>query len=1079
MTPAKPQIPFPPNYAVPNFIPGKFRLPADFKLWPDAFFPDLKAASLPVTPPIPPDVASGDVITANHENTVSTAINDLWINDQWIAANMLSNPTTAKGDLIVNDGTALVRVPVGANSQVLVADSTQPMGVHWAAQAPGGVGTVFGRSGAVVAVSGDYTAAQVTNAVSTIGSYADPAWITSLAWSKVSGAPAFTPASRQVIAGAGLTGGGPLTADVTLSAHAFGASGASHALGSVPDPGATAGATRYLREDATWAIPAGSGGGLTDPTTTLGDILVRGSAAVTRLGVGANGQALLADSMQPLGVRWGTVTGGGSQTPWTDNIDGAGFYLDNTSYIGVTGDDAQISITTSSMGGSFSIADDNPDGQATIFLANDINSSFAIGLQGSNGQGDPNLANVAALDCWGDGTPTTFRISVEQTERLRIVPAGRVLINQPVDDGTSALQVLGVIRSSTGGFKFPDGTVQTTAATTGGGGSQTPWTSNINAAHFSLANVGNIAAGNDGTVLPSVNTDINVTIGSTSAAAPLGRLNLVNNQSSVTGVIGQLAFCNYAISVADKRVASINGFNDGATNSGALAFNTMAAGVIGEKMRVTSAGNVGIGTSAPDSLLTLSNNSAALPAVLAGNVIHAAAADGSPARITVDSFGSISNVTVRSAGGTGAAPTALALNAALGSFAFFGRGATAYSSSARALISGSAAEAWTDTAQGTYLTFSTTAIGTVSNAERMRIDPSGNVGIGTTTPNARLEITGPDAPSSGSGALLVTGPTTNSRLAIGYNVTGDYAWMQAQHVGTNWMPLLLNPQGGDVGIGLGAAAPQYPLDVGGGIHCGSLTLSSALKSASGVGTIVITSTDATGPLQATISLLGGGSPRLAIQCVEQTVSFRPITLNEGGGNVGISTSAPTHLLHLTASATTASSPNTTLYIQRNAGGAFAGFGISGVVSVHPCLYSPIGTDDWAFGFDNATSVVERLRITAAGNIGVGIAAPGGTVDISSATGSDTAGSAHKLRFSFNTTGLFGFRMDAANNNLVFDAFWSAWTPIMSWVRSNGMLILNAYNSGTHNYASDAAAASGGVPLGGVYHNAGILRVRIA
>ena len=41
----------------------------------------------------------------------------------------------------------------------------------------------------------------------------------------------------------------------------FGPSGAAHAAGIVPDPGATAGATHFLREDGTWAIPAGGGGG--------------------------------------------------------------------------------------------------------------------------------------------------------------------------------------------------------------------------------------------------------------------------------------------------------------------------------------------------------------------------------------------------------------------------------------------------------------------------------------------------------------------------------------------------------------------------------------------------------------------------------------------------------------------------------------------------------------------------------------------------------------------------------------------------------------------------------------------------
>ncbi|MBS1822549.1 MAG: SGNH/GDSL hydrolase family protein [Acidobacteria bacterium] len=39
----------------------------------------------------------------------------------------------------------------------------------------------------------------------------------------------------------------------------FQASGASHARGAVPDPGATAGTTRYLREDGTWATPVGGG----------------------------------------------------------------------------------------------------------------------------------------------------------------------------------------------------------------------------------------------------------------------------------------------------------------------------------------------------------------------------------------------------------------------------------------------------------------------------------------------------------------------------------------------------------------------------------------------------------------------------------------------------------------------------------------------------------------------------------------------------------------------------------------------------------------------------------------------------
>jgi hypothetical protein len=44
-------------------------------------------------------------------------------------------PTTTKGDLTVHDGTDNVRVPVGANGQVLTADSAEATGVKWATPA--------------------------------------------------------------------------------------------------------------------------------------------------------------------------------------------------------------------------------------------------------------------------------------------------------------------------------------------------------------------------------------------------------------------------------------------------------------------------------------------------------------------------------------------------------------------------------------------------------------------------------------------------------------------------------------------------------------------------------------------------------------------------------------------------------------------------------------------------------------------------------------------------------------------------------------------------------------------------------
>jgi hypothetical protein len=74
-----------------------------------------------------------------------------------------------------------------------------------------------------------------------------------------------------------------------------------------------------------WAAPTG---GLSDPTTTKGDLIVRGSSPpATRLAVGSNGQVLTVDSSQPLGVKWAAGGGGGALTqvydePPSGSIDG-------------------------------------------------------------------------------------------------------------------------------------------------------------------------------------------------------------------------------------------------------------------------------------------------------------------------------------------------------------------------------------------------------------------------------------------------------------------------------------------------------------------------------------------------------------------------------------------------------------------------------------------------------------------------------------------------------------------------------------------------------------------------------------
>ncbi len=142
-----------------------------------------------------------------------------------------------------------------------------------------------------------------------------------------------------------------------------------------------------------------------------------------------------------------------------------------------------------------------------------------------------------------------------------------------------------------------------------------------------------------------------------------------------------------------------------------------------ERMRVDTSGNVGIGTSSP-----------AVPLDIQSTV-------GSPTRVTV--YGAAPSFNSRRANGTPSSPTAVTANQTLVQLAGTGYGATGFSSDInRVGVWGAAAETWTDTAQGTFLQFNTTEVGTTSRAERARIDSSGNVGIGTSSPANKLHVSG-------------------------------------------------------------------------------------------------------------------------------------------------------------------------------------------------------------------------------------------------------------------------------------------------------------------------------------------------
>jgi hypothetical protein len=172
---------------------------------------------------------------------------------------------------------------------------------------------------------------------------------------------------------------------------------------------------------------------------------------------------------------------------------------------------------------------------------------------------------------------------------------------------------------------------------------------------------------------------------------------------------------------------------------------------------------VGIGTTAPDSRLVVSSNSSILPP--ATGVARFADADGAQTAIFADAFGNNAIFNVRRANGTAASPSALQANQLMGVIGASGYGASAYMGT-RARVAFWASENWTNTANGTYLTFNTNANGaaTPGGTERVRIDNFGNVGIGTTATTSDLTVaqsnTGPGVIATVNGSATISGTNT-------------------------------------------------------------------------------------------------------------------------------------------------------------------------------------------------------------------------------------------------------------------------------------------------------------------------------
>jgi hypothetical protein len=343
---------------------------------------------------------------------------------------------------------------------------------------------------------------------------------------------------------------------------------------------------------------------------------------------------------------------------------------------------------------------------------------------------------------------------------------------------------------------------------------------------------------------------------------------------------------------------------------------------------------LGINTATPQTQLTIvSNTQTVTPTgtLPAGTDIYIVGADAANTRITQDAYGTgnYPAYTGRQARGTAAAPTASQTDDILVEVTGRGYGASAFSTSSVVRIDLEAAENFTNTAQGTYISFHTSALGAATAVEKFRMGPSGQWGIGGATYGTSgysFVSGGASAAPSWSQVSLTAGvtgtlPVANGGTNIASYAVGDLIYasgattlskLAAVATGNVLRSggLVTAPAWGQValttdvtgtlpiangGTGLATTPANGALDIGNGTGFTrtTLTAGTAISVTNGAGSISIANTGVTSNIAGTgISVSGAtGAVTVTNTGVTSAVAGTNISVSGATGAVTISTSA--------------------------------------------------------------------------------------------------------------------------------------------------------------------------------------------
>jgi len=321
------------------------------------------------------------------------------------------------------------------------------------------------------------------------------------------------------------------------------------------------------------------------------------------------------------------------------------------------------------------------------------------------------------------------------------------------------------------------------------------------------------------------------TVGTDSTADDSNFIKLTNKDIGTANEVWGLGFSSKsgATDYLGAFVQALGNFTSNFNTS--LIFGTRGtSGNATERMRINSSGNVGIGQTNPQNLLSLSQAGGAnirFDNPTTGYYFIIGEGVGSPNKFSFRgiSYRSTDTMTIDFANdrvGIRTHSPSSALNIAGLNSSHFVDLTSSGPGGSRAIrfIDGGTPTKynWLIGAQHNVnnafeITASTAVGGTTFNSPLFIVNQSGSVGIGTTSPNQKLVVQADwNGSLSNNQQLQIQGNAdTTLQLRLGYDTTNDYAEIAAIKSGTGYKNLILNRGGANVGIG--TASPGYRLSV--------------------------------------------------------------------------------------------------------------------------------------------------------------------------------------------------------------------------------------------------------------------------